>query len=394
MNEYQHTLYNQLMTLVETSEKKAFFFADQELSGITYRIFNYRLASYTDFMQPGALECRGIMFRMDTNDAGELVMDSLASHPMQKFFNIDENPSTMGLDYSTLTRIMDKADGSLISTFLDINPHDSGKVWLGIKSKGSLHSEQAQDTREYLGQEENREFCEELIDLALSGITANMEWCAPHNRIVIGYDKPHLVVLNARNNNTGEYVNTDSDYFRFRYPVTSTMLVKEFEISHFGYDDATYFVESIAGMTKIEGFVLEIGGQFVKKKTDWYVKLHQNKNDVNCNKRLFDVVLNEASDDMRSLFHDDQMMLDRIEQMEQLVFGVYNNFVSTVETYAADNRELSRKDYAIKGQQCLTKTQFGVAMMLYVDRPVDYKSVISKHKDLFVKSEGPIELIS
>ncbi|UQJ95715.1 RNA ligase 1 and tail fiber attachment catalyst [Klebsiella phage CPRSB] len=33
--------------------------------GTPVRIFNYRMASYTDWLKPGALECRGIMFEMD-----------------------------------------------------------------------------------------------------------------------------------------------------------------------------------------------------------------------------------------------------------------------------------------------------------------------------------------
>ena len=39
-----------------------------------------------------------------------------------------------------------------------------------------------------------------------SGFTVNFEWCAPHNRIVLGYQEPKLSVLNARHNRTGEYM--------------------------------------------------------------------------------------------------------------------------------------------------------------------------------------------
>ena len=63
MNEYQTNLFNELMTLVEGNE--AFFFHDWEVEDTIFRNFSYRLASYTDFLEPSALECRGHMFEVD-----------------------------------------------------------------------------------------------------------------------------------------------------------------------------------------------------------------------------------------------------------------------------------------------------------------------------------------
>ena len=50
------------MRLTDTSE--AFYFKDFPLNDAIYRIFNYRLASYTEFLAPNALECRGHMFEV------------------------------------------------------------------------------------------------------------------------------------------------------------------------------------------------------------------------------------------------------------------------------------------------------------------------------------------
>ena len=48
MNEFQTNLYNGLMDLVASSE--AFYFGDVgHPDGTIYRIFNYRMASYTEF---------------------------------------------------------------------------------------------------------------------------------------------------------------------------------------------------------------------------------------------------------------------------------------------------------------------------------------------------------
>ena len=127
MNRYQNTLYRDLLTLVEESE--AFYYKDFQLADRWYRIFNYRLASYSDFLKPGALECRGIMFEIEPEHGAP---KRLASLPMEKFFNLNENPFTMGLDLSTIIDFELKADGSLMSSYW----HEDGEAtWLMLKSK-------------------------------------------------------------------------------------------------------------------------------------------------------------------------------------------------------------------------------------------------------------------
>lgn len=83
MNDRQQELYNNLLILCE---EDSFYFADHELDGIMYRIFNYRIASFTEFLLPDALECRGHMFRLDSDGYA----DALVSMPLPKFFNINE----------------------------------------------------------------------------------------------------------------------------------------------------------------------------------------------------------------------------------------------------------------------------------------------------------------
>ena len=116
-------LYEQLKTLVETTE--AFYMVEQVFKGVTYEVFTYRMASYTEFLLPSALECRGHTF-----SNGRLV-----SLPMQKFFNLGENPMTMELDLSKVIQIENKLDGSLISTV------DMGGSRFTLKSKTAFESD-------------------------------------------------------------------------------------------------------------------------------------------------------------------------------------------------------------------------------------------------------------
>lgn len=80
-------LFDNLMALCEYDRTK-FFYTDVNLSlGTTGRIFNYNYASYSDWLLPDALECRGIMFEIDAE--GNPI--KILSRPMEKFFNLNEH---------------------------------------------------------------------------------------------------------------------------------------------------------------------------------------------------------------------------------------------------------------------------------------------------------------
>lgn len=372
MNAYQSTLYDQLLALAETND--AFYFADRELGNQTYRLFNYRLASYTNFLLPGAMECRGIMFNVTDPEDIELV-----SMPMEKFWNLNENPSTMNLDLSTTVEIELKADGSLISTYI----HNNG---LRLKTKGSIESDQCIAAMNYLDEDEHDEFKIALADMTKLGYTVNMEWCAPDNRIVLGYMEPELIVLNVRRMCDGEYV----DIFKpsaFGNP--SWNLIRDHYITSvdFEADTVSEFAAKIPDMVDIEGYVIRLAsGQRVKVKTEWYLVQHRAKDSINSDRRLYEAVLAEATDDLRSMFYYDELICKRIGEMEEFVAKHYNHLVETVETFYETNKNIAsdqdereaRKQYAIMGQKELDKMFFGLAMSKYLGRDVDYKDFMAR----------------
>lgn len=364
MNQYQETLYNQLMELTVANE--AFYFQDFPLHGHVYRIFNYRLASYTDFLQPGALECRGIMFRVHRDDHHV----DLVALPMQKFFNLNENPSTIGLDLTQVDEILLKADGSLMSTYI----HNGD---LKLKSKGSISSEQAIAAMAWL--DKNPGFAEELYEVTRHGYTVNLEWCSPIHRIVIGYEEPHLKVLNARMRATGDYMS---------YYDLVVMFGPERVIDRVEPTDPVKFVESIPGMTEdIEGYVVRLkSGQLVKIKTEKYLSLHHAKDSVNNPRRLYEAILDEGIDDLRSMFYTDAVAIKMIDEMQVKVDHMYNSMVKLVEEFCETNKHLDRKEYAIKGQAELDRLYFGLAMSRYLGQTVDFKAFMkAKYKELGIR---------
>ena len=372
MNDYQTDLWVTLNELVNSSE--AFYFQDYEHEyGNKLRIFNYRMASYTDFLQPNALECRGIMF--DITDLNKVQMLSL---PPEKFFNLNENPMTMDVDFERVERFELKADGSLISTY--VLPDTFGDYKLFLKSKGSISSDQANDAMAWLDLPENAEYKNELWRLAIMGYTANLEWCSPDNRVVLPYQEAHLTLLNVRDNTDGEYIPFDS------IPTLVEHADDTIQVSH-----PAALVEAIPDMEGIEGYILVLNNPYqrIKMKTHWYLVQHRAKDSVNSDRRLFEAVVCDAHDDLRSLFHDDEWVLGRIQWMEDLVGHEFNHMVSSVESFYEENKHLERKEYAIKGQKEIEKKfWFSLAMNLYLGKPNDYKAfMMSKWKEYGIKDQ-------
>ena len=372
-----NNFYENLMSLVEKSE--AFYYKDFPKDDRVYRIFNYRLASYTEFLAPDAMECRGHTF--DVTDEPFIV-----SYPMEKFFNLYENPMTMDLDLTTVTDVEMKADGSLISTYLHNNK-------LYLKTKGSLESDQAIAAMKYLDLPENVNFKTELTIIALLDNTVNMEWCAPDNRIVISYPKAHLTVLNIRHNRNGYYIDKETlcNHADPVFTETVKRWTASFVTTPVEYHSIVEFVADIPNKEGIEGFVVRLeSGLRVKIKTEWYLVQHRAKDSINSPRRLFEACIEETTDDLRSLFHDDPVVIAMITEMETFAEGVYNHTVDQVERFYERNKDLERKEYAILGQKELDKKIFGLAMSKYLERPVDYKAFLRKHYKSFGVADDPV----
>lgn len=97
-------LYQQLFQLT-TEENSAFYLKDEVClwDGFEYRTFLYRLASWTEFKKPSAVESRGIMFRKESSEW------VLVSRPFQKFFNMGEIFSNKKNDITNYLKFLNVA---------------------------------------------------------------------------------------------------------------------------------------------------------------------------------------------------------------------------------------------------------------------------------------------
>lgn len=366
-------LFNQLEELVSSSE--TFYRQEFILGNARYWIYNYRLATYTEFLKPGAMEARGIMFEVDANDNPIRI----ASRPMQKFFNLNENPLTMNLDLSLVDNVELKADGSLMSTYTH-----NGEVRL--KSKGSLFSEQALDAMKWLmdlSDDRRARMRGMLHALEAQGYTINLEWTAPFNRIVIGYAEPCLTVLNARHRETGDYLPREilDSYFHEQWNIIPCVNTN-------GLDVAS-FVQSIPSLTDdIEGYVCRIGDLWFKCKTEKYMSLHHAKDSITNPRRLFEAILDEGVDDLRSMFAHDALAMNTIDEMQTKVSQMYNHVVNQVESFYEQHKSDDRKTYAIAAQTMSVQgiSLLGLLMQKFLGRPCDVKEFLKgKYKELGFK---------
>ncbi|ADG60124.1 RNA ligase and tail fiber protein attachment catalyst [Acinetobacter phage Acj9] len=366
-------LYSELLALCTPGDFLKFFYKDFTTPlGTNVRIFAYNYASYEDWVRPGALECRGIMFEMDGDKPVQIL-----SRPMEKFFNLNETPFTMGLDLSTISHFMAKEDGSLISTFLD-------KGTLGTKSKGSIFSSQAIESKQVFLDYKYADLHARCLELAVDGFTCNFEYVSPTNRIVVAYPEKALVLLNIRNNLTGEYVDWQT--------IQKDPVLRKYYVGTWVIDegqDPNLLIEEIRKLTTIEGYVFRMeSGLHFKLKTEWYSNLHRVKDTLSNNEALFGTVVAAGSDDLKSLF-DDPWSQTKIEVFETIFFDYLRRSIDVLNSYHASNRGASQKDYAVNGQTHFAAIGrpelFGISMMLFNGR-LDQEQMVKEINKVFLKN--------
>lgn len=367
-------IYEDLMHLCKTNE--AFYYVDHKSpAGGTYRVFSYRLASYTDFSLPNALETRGSMWEIDED--GEMIR--CASRAMKKFFNAYENPFTMFSPDTTcddIAIVMPKLDGSIISTFRD----NDGEI--RCKSHTSLSSDHAINSTRLLN--ENRNLYDYVDEAERLGYTVNLEYTSPEYRIVLPYQVEQLFVLNVRHRLSGELLCGAA--LRSKFPclaqystnMTGNNICSSFPVRSTFKES----VDEVRKMVDIEGFVCILNnGTMCKMKTDWYCSLHLTKDSILIPSHLYETVLNDASDDLKQLFSTDEYAMQLILKMEQRVFSCYNALQDEVESFVQQYKHLERKEFAMKVQECLKNelNRQGLAFALYNGKVVNYKETLLKY---------------
>lgn len=377
-----NTLYAQLMALVAKSKSEnrpTFIHKDVQSiydQNTVYRIFDYNLPKFSDFKQEGALSSRGTMFAVNkiTQEA------ILVAYPMDKFFTYGENPDTMKVQHSDIVEAMVKVDGSLLSSYIALNPNEP----LGLKSKTEPIFSDFESALQFL--KSRGGLYEEVLDLTSKLYTINFEYTSPTTRVIVDYSEVSMKVLNVRSLKDGSYLDIRSKDFSEKYPEISKILVGLLSLDLFTDLKNSDFSK----MRDIEGAVLKLkDGTLVKYKTEWYNAQHDYVSIQDFSKaseKLFYVILNGCADELRSLLtyraksprFNLEKKLDLISKTEDAIqeaLGLFEAEYSFVE----DNKLLDKPSFVeLAKNKFSDNSKIGIAVGLYAGQ---YKSL----KDAFAK---------
>lgn len=223
-------------------------------------------------------ECRGLIFDSKTR--------KLISRPYSKFFNVGEREET-NLDKIDLTQphvVLEKLDGSMIRPI----PTPEG---FRLGTKAGI-TDVAMNAEYFVA--DKPEYAKFIKSSFACGLTPIFEWCSRKNRIVVDYSEDNLILTAVRDMRSGNYipysqmVETGKNY---DIPVVKAIAGDETDIEK--------VVDHIRKWDDGEGVVIRFdNGHMVKIKADEYILRHRSKEQINSEKNIIQVILNDSVDDM------------------------------------------------------------------------------------------------
>jgi len=333
-----------------TKSSEAFFCMTKHIEGQVVELYDYRLASISDFVDNKAFELRGLCFVQDP-----ATLEWTRNLLLNKFFNINQ---TIGWMYEEVkgkkvTRVQNKEDGSVVSFVKFKNGN------IRAKSKMSFESDQA-----VMAQEVYTTNCtiRMIVGRGLrTGFTPIFELVSPDNQIVLEYQDTELVLLQIRNNETGEYLNPKFLFSEIEYYAIKT--TQNFRIEHPQVVLDVLLDAKTSNQEPIEGWVVTFeDGQMAKIKTDHYLSLHGLIGpDAFRENLLVKTILDGNIDDVISALVPG-IKRDKLIEMSNLVEANFNHLVVEFKElrrkYFQDFKE-DRKSFAIAHR---TKVAFGGVM--------------------------------
>ena len=300
--------YEECREMCDANGNLIFYETKHMVDGYNVSIFNYRLASYNNFVSPietkpqvKAFEMRGLSFVF--NKDSSLFKRYLL---LDKFFNMDQTPCSL---YSIIKdfkikNVYVKEDGSVASFIMLPN----GKVV--AKSKASFDSDQAKEIQKIY--DSNKKLQKFVTWCLNNDINPVFEYVSPRNRIVIPYKYTDLVLLRVRDNNTGEYLDIN-EYIDHLNGIT--LAVPENDKSLDG------LIELKSVVKDIEGWVIQFeNGKMIKVKGDHYCSLHGLLTDsLNRENDIIELILDEKIDDVLAQIPEDDLRRQDIDAISKII---------------------------------------------------------------------------
>jgi RNA ligase len=124
---------------------------------------------------------------------------------------------------------------------------------------------------------------------------------------------------------------------------------------------------SLEAMQQQEGYVIQFkNGDMVKLKCPWYVRLHRSITFLR-ERDIAVLALNEELDDVKGALKDAGIDLTAVNEVESRLKTKLLGYEAQIEQVYAQDKELERKDFAIKHK---SNPLFGMFMARYLGKEV------------------------
>jgi T4 RnlA family RNA ligase len=242
---YNIPTYKECVQITQNFPSKTFFETRKIFDDYKFSFFNYRLAEYKHFKEANAFEMKGITFSHFNGKSKHHLM-------FNKFWELNQYPEFQYDHFKDkkIKKVMVKEDGNLISFIKLPNEKIISRVKQGFKSSfNKIANEFIEKTPVYYN----------FINYCLDNEIIPLFELVGENRIILKYDKNDLILLNMRNNLTGEYID------KIDYDMSGINIVK----------NENYTLEELVELSKekeeMEGWVVQFDDDtLLKVKTQWY----------------------------------------------------------------------------------------------------------------------------
>jgi T4 RnlA family RNA ligase len=333
--------YNECREICDAHDNFLFFEQKYVINGYNVSIFDYKLAYADVFINPvggkdySAHELRGLTFIF--NHDGSLYKQYIL---LAKFFNINQCVTTEydAIKHYKIEVVQEKMDGSVVSFVKFPNGDVLGK------SKASFISDMAVAATDiYNNDPLIKKFVDDMFE---NDITPIFEYISPYNRVVIKYSVEELILLQLRDNKTGEYLSLNSVLEGVKCAPVCDITLDE-------------LIGSSKTLEGIEGYVVRFdNGVLVKNKTKWYFERHNlftetlsRENDI------IALVLNDTIDDVLANVGEVAKTVN-VELIQKKLNKYISSKVSSTEDLLLDF-DGDIKEFSLKNEK---HVDFGFAM--------------------------------
>ena len=274
-------------------------------------------------------ECRGLIF---DNATGKLI-----SRPYHKFFNVGEREET-AINKINLYEphvVLEKLDGSMIRPI----PTPEG---FRLGTKAGI-TDVAMNAEYFIA--DKKHYSQFIHKCFQRNITPIFEWCSRKNRIVVDYPEDQLILTGMRDKTTGCYVYYDA---MLKYATAWCIPVVN-AVDGLAVQNIDLFVKQVREWDDGEGVVIRFdNGHMVKVKADEYILRHRSKEQINSEKNIIQVILNDAVDDMIPLLTEDDAT--RLRKFQSEFWSAVDEVAQDLTTIfeGGDKMYPDKKEFAVE----------------------------------------------